>query len=112
MDYLYRLGHRHVASSLGRWSARSAMIFTRRDRAPAAEGRYHFVVMNGDFSIESGAVGAGSCSTQGAADRDLLLQRRDGDGRWRRPSAAAARAARRPIVGFDDIRFARASIRR
>ena len=44
----------------------------------------------------------------GAADGDLLLQRRDGDGRDR--DGAAARRSACPddlsVVGFDDIRFA------
>src|SRR5712675_1448761 len=111
MDYLYRLGHRHIGiitgplvSPLSRDRLRGA---TARAKQQAAER--DFVVMHGDFSIESGAA---------AAER--LLGRRE------RPTAifcfndemamGAIETARRrglrvpldvSIVGFDDIRFAR-----
>jgi LacI family repressor for deo operon, udp, cdd, tsx, nupC, and nupG len=111
MDHLYRLGHRRIGlitgplvSPLSRDRLRGA---TSRAKAEAAER--DFVVMHGDFSIESGAA---------AAER--LLGRREP------PTAlfcfndemamgaietAKRRGLRLPlelsIVGFDDIRFAR-----
>ena len=60
MDYLYRLGHRHIgivtgplASPLSRDRLRGATA-----RAKLQNAERDFIVMNGDFSIESGAVGA------------------------------------------------------
>src|SRR3954463_11578314 len=111
MDYLYRLGHRHIGiitgplvSPLSRDRLRGAT-----SRAKAQKAERDFVVMNGDFSIESGAA---------AAER--LLGRREA------PTAifcfndemamgaietAKRRGLRVPldlsVVGFDDIRFAR-----
>jgi LacI family transcriptional regulator, repressor for deo operon, udp, cdd, tsx, nupC, and nupG len=111
MDHLYRLGHRRVGivtgplvSPLSRDRLRGATA-----RAKAQKAERDFVVMNGDFSIESGAA---------AAER--LLGRREA------PTAifcfndemamGAIETARRrgllvpldvSIVGFDDIRFAR-----
>src|SRR5436853_493842 len=59
MDYLYRLGHRHIGlvtgplvSPLSRDRLRGATARARQQKAER-----DFVVMNGDFSIESGAVG-------------------------------------------------------
>ena len=111
MDYLYRLGHRHIgivtgplASPLSRDRLRGATA-----RAKLQKAERDFIVMNGDFSIESGAASA-----------ERLLGRRE------RPTAifcfndemamgavetAKRRGLRVPldlsIVGFDDIRFAR-----
>ena len=111
MDHLYSLGHRRIGivtgplvSPLSRDRLRGV---TMRARSEGAE--HEFVVMHGDFSIESGAI---------AAER--LLERAE------RPTAvfcfndemamgvlqsARRRALRVPqdlsIVGFDDIRFAR-----
>jgi LacI family repressor for deo operon, udp, cdd, tsx, nupC, and nupG len=111
MDHLYRLGHQRIGiitgplvSPLSRDRLRGA---TSRAKAEGTER--DFVVMHGDFSIESGAV---------AAER--LLGRREP------PTAlfcfndemamgaietARRRGLRLPldlsIVGFDDIRFAR-----
>src|SRR6516162_3268310 len=111
MDYLYRLGHRHIgivtgplASPLSRDRLRGATA-----RAKLQKAERDFIVMNGDFSIESGAVSA-----------ERLLGRRE------RPTAifcfndemamgaietAKRRGLRVPldlsVVGFDDIRFAR-----
>src|SRR6185295_17387632 len=83
MDHLYRLGHRRIGivtgplvSPLSRDRLRGATA-----RAKTQKAERDFVVMNGDFSIESGAA---------AAER--LLGRRE------QPTA---------IVCFDDIRFAR-----
>src|SRR2546427_1639263 len=111
MDHLYRLGHRRIGiitgplvSPLSRDRLRGATA-----RAKTQKAERDFVVMNGDFSIESGAA---------AAER--LLGRREP------PTAifcfndemamGAVETARRrglrvpldlSVVGFDDIRFAR-----
>ena len=111
MDHLYRLGHRRIGiitgplvSPLSRDRLSGATA-----RAKKARAERDFVVMNGDFSIESGAV---------ASER--LLGRREP------PTAifcfndemaigvietARRRKLRVPddlsVVGFDDIRFAR-----
>ena len=111
MDHLYRLGHRRIGivtgplvSPLSRDRLSGATA-----RAKRAKAERDFIVMNGDFSIESGSV---------AAER--LLGRRDP------PTAifcfndemamgaletAKRRHVRVPddlsVVGFDDIRFAR-----
>jgi LacI family transcriptional regulator, repressor for deo operon, udp, cdd, tsx, nupC, and nupG len=111
MDHLYRLGHRRIGivtgplvSPLSRDRLHGATARARQARAER-----DFLVMNGDFSIESGAL---------AAER--LLGRRDP------PTAifcfndemamgvletARRRRVRVPdglsVVGFDDIRFAR-----
>jgi len=111
MDHLYRLGHRRLGIVTG-----PLLSPLSRDRLSGAAGRAKqakadrdFIVMNGDFSIESGSV---------AAER--LLGRRDP------PTAifcfndemamgvletAKRRRLRVPddlsVVGFDDIRFAR-----
>src|SRR3954454_8261021 len=60
MDYLYRLGHRHIGvitgplvSPLSRDRLRGATA-----RAKQQKAERDFIVMTGDFSIESGAVGA------------------------------------------------------
>jgi LacI family repressor for deo operon, udp, cdd, tsx, nupC, and nupG len=111
MDHLYRLGHRRVGIITG--PLVSPLSRDRLSGATARARRQHaerdFVVMNGDFSIESGAVCA-----------ERLLGRRE------RPTAifcfndemamgvvetAKRRGLRVPldlsVVGFDDIRFAR-----
>jgi LacI family repressor for deo operon, udp, cdd, tsx, nupC, and nupG len=111
MDHLFRLGHRRIgiitgplASPLSRDRLRGALARAKQARAAERD----VVVINGDFSIESGA-----------AEGDRLLGRRD------RPTAifcfndemamGVIQAARRrglrlpeqlSIVGFDDIRFA------
>ena len=111
MDYLYRLGHHRIGlitgplvSPLSRDRLRGATA-----RAKVQNADKDFVVMNGDFSIESGAA---------AAERLL--------GRRHPPTAifcfndemamGALETAKRhrlrvpldvSIVGFDDIRFAR-----
>ena len=111
MDYLYRLGHRHIGiitgplvSPLSRDRLRGATA-----RAKQQKAERDFIVTSGDFSIESGAVGA-----------ERLL------GRKVRPTAifcfndemamgvieTARRQQRRvpddvSVVGFDDIRYAR-----
>jgi LacI family transcriptional regulator, repressor for deo operon, udp, cdd, tsx, nupC, and nupG len=109
MDHLFRLGHRRIGiitgplvSPLSRDRLRGAM-----SRARQARAEHGLVVVNGDFSIESGA-----------SEGERLLGRRE------RPTAifcfndemamgviqsARRRGLRLPeqlsIVGFDDIRF-------
>ena len=111
MEHLYRLGHRRVGiitgplvSPLSRDRLAGASA-----RAKKARAEREMIVMNGDFSIESGSVGA-----------ERLL------GRKEPPTAifcfndemamgviqtARLRGLRIPhdlsVVGFDDIRFAR-----
>ncbi len=111
MDHLYALGHRRIGLITG-----PLVSPLSRDRLQGATGRARaeraerdFIVMHGDFSIESGSV---------AAER--LLERREP------PTAifcfndemaigvietARRRGVRVPddlsVVGFDDIRFAR-----
>ncbi len=97
MDHLYRLGHRRIGiitgplvSPLSRDRLRGATARAKQQRAER-----DFVVMNGDFSIESGAAARRAAArAAGAADRDLLLQRRDGDGRDRDRASAAGCASR------------------
>jgi LacI family repressor for deo operon, udp, cdd, tsx, nupC, and nupG len=111
MDHLYRLGHRRIGiitgplvSPLSRDRLRGA---TARARQQGAER--DFVVMTGDFSIESGAAGA-----------ERLLGRRESptaifcfnDEMAMGAIETAKRRGRRvpldlSVVGFDDIRFAR-----
>src|SRR6476646_8668415 len=111
MDHLYRLGHRRIGiitgplvSPLSRDRLRGATA-----RAKQQNAERDFVVMTGDFSIESGAAGA-----------ERLLGRRES------PTAifcfndemamGAIETAKRhglrvpldlSVIGFDDIRFAR-----
>src|SRR5258707_2994339 len=111
MDHLYRLGHKRIGiitgplvSPLSRDRLRGATARAKQQRA-----EHDFVVMNGDFSIESGAA---------AAER--LLRRREPPTAiiWLNDEMAmgAVETAKRrglrvpldvSIVGFDDIRFAR-----
>jgi LacI family repressor for deo operon, udp, cdd, tsx, nupC, and nupG len=111
MDHLYGLGHRRIGivtgplvSPLSRDRLRGATARAKKEKAER-----EFIVMHGDFSIESGAA---------AAERLL--------GRSERPTAvfcfndemamgvvevARTMGVRVPqhlsVVGFDDIRFAR-----
>ena len=111
MDHLYRLGHRHIGLVTG-----PALSYVSDQRLRGARGRAkkeqaerHLVVMNGDFSIDSGVV---------AGERLL--------GRKQPPTAifcfndemamgvihtARRRKIRIPddlsVVGVDDIRYAR-----
>ena len=111
MDHLYRLGHRHIGLVTG--PALSYVSDQRlrgaNDRAKKEHAERHLIVMNGDFSIDSGVV---------AGERLL--------GRKQPPTAifcfndemamgvihtARRRKMRIPddlsVVGVDDIRYAR-----
>jgi LacI family transcriptional regulator, repressor for deo operon, udp, cdd, tsx, nupC, and nupG len=111
MEHLYRLGHRRIGIITGPLVSPLSRdrLAGANARAKKARGERETLVMNGDFSIESGSV---------AAERLL--------GRKEPPSAifcfndemamgviqtARLRGLRIPhdlsVVGFDDIRFAR-----
>ena len=111
MDHLYRLGHRHVGIVTGPdLSYVSAQrLRGARDRAKKERAERHLIVINGDFSVDSGVV---------AGERLL--------GRKQPPTAifclndemamgvihtARRRKMRIPddlsVVGVDDIRYAR-----
>jgi len=111
MEHLYRLGHRHIGLVTGpALSYVSAQrLLGARERAKKEQAERHLVVMNGDFSIDSGVV---------AGERLL--------GRKQPPTAifcfndemamgvihtARRRKMRIPddlsVVGVDDIRHAR-----
>jgi LacI family transcriptional regulator, repressor for deo operon, udp, cdd, tsx, nupC, and nupG len=111
MDHLYRLGHLRIGIVTGPLVSPLSRdrLAGATERARQARADHDFIVMNGDFSIESGSV---------AAER--LLGRRDP------PTAifcfndemamgvldtAKRHRLRVPdelsVVGFDDIRFAR-----
>lgn len=111
MDYLYRLGHRRIGIVTGPLISPVSRnrLAGATSRAKAEKAERDFIIMHGDFSIESGIT---------AAER--LLSRRE------RPTAffcfndemamGVLETARRrgievprdlSVVGFDDIRFAR-----
>ena len=111
MDHLYRLGHRRIGivtgplvSPLSRERLRGA---TMRARVEGAE--QDFVILHGDFSIESGAIAAERllsrqepptavfCFNDEMAFGVLEVARRSG----------IAVPGELSIVGFDDIRFSR-----
>jgi LacI family repressor for deo operon, udp, cdd, tsx, nupC, and nupG len=111
MDHLYGLGHRRIGIVTGPLVSPLSRdrLLGATSRAKKQKAEREFVVMHGDFSIESGAA---------AAERLL--------GRAERPTAifcfsdemamGTIEVARRmgiempkalSVVGFDDIRFAR-----
>ncbi len=111
MDHLYRLGHRRIGivtgplvSPLSRDRLRGA---TARAKAEGAQNE--FIVMNGDFSIESGSVAASRllgrdepptaifCFNDEMAIGAMQVARQHGVSVPRQLS----------VVGFDDIRFSR-----
>ena len=111
MDYLYRLGHRHIGivtgplvSPLSRDRLRGATARARQQKAER-----DFVVMNGDFSIESGA----ACAERllGRRERPTAIFCFNDEMAMGAVETAKRRGLRIPldlsIVGFDDIRFAR-----
>jgi LacI family repressor for deo operon, udp, cdd, tsx, nupC, and nupG len=84
MAHLYSLGHRRIGIVTG--PLQSPLSRDRLEGATAQAKKQgaerDFFVMNGDFSIESGAVAAARLlRAEATADGHLLLQRRDGDGR-------------------------------
>jgi LacI family repressor for deo operon, udp, cdd, tsx, nupC, and nupG len=111
MDHLYSLGHRRIGivtgpmvSPLCRDRLRGA---TTRARAEGAE--HDFVVMHGDFSIESGAIAGERLFER--AERPTAVFCFNDEMAIGVLQAARRRLLRVPqdvsIVGFDDIRFAR-----
>ena len=111
MEHLYDLGHRAIGVVTGPLLSPLSRDRLAGARASARSRGYEqdLIVMQGDFSIRSGAEAARcAAAASDTADRRLLLQRRDGDGGDRR--RAPPRPAQIPrdlsVVGFDDIRFA------
>jgi len=110
MDHLFRLGHRRIGiitgplvSPLSRDRLRGAMA-----RAKQARGESGLIVVNGDFSIESGAAEAESLL--GRRERPTAIFCFNDEMAMGVIQAARRRGLRLPeqlsIVGFDDIRFA------
>jgi LacI family repressor for deo operon, udp, cdd, tsx, nupC, and nupG len=111
MDHLYSLGHRRVGivtgplvSPLSRDRLRGAATRARDEGA-----EHEFVVMHGDFSIESGAVAGERLFDR--AERPTAVFCFNDEMAIGVLEAARRRGLRVPqdlsIVGFDDIRFAR-----
>jgi LacI family repressor for deo operon, udp, cdd, tsx, nupC, and nupG len=111
MDYLYRLGHRHIGIITG-----PLVSPLSRDRLSGATARAKqqkaerdFVVMHGDFSIESGAVGAERLLGRKVPPTAIFCF--NDEMAMGAVETAKRRGLRVPldvsIVGFDDIRFAR-----
>jgi LacI family repressor for deo operon, udp, cdd, tsx, nupC, and nupG len=111
MDHLYRLGHRRIGVITGPLVSPLSRDRLRgvKTQAKAQAAEDELLVVQGDFSIASGAAMA-----------DQLLSRRDGptavfcfnDGMAIGVLQAAKRLGRRipddlSVVGFDDIQFAR-----
>jgi LacI family repressor for deo operon, udp, cdd, tsx, nupC, and nupG len=111
MDHLYRLGHRRIGvitgplvSPLSRDRLRGAKICSKKHKAE----RECFVV-NGDFSIESGVVGAERLL--GSKNPPTAIFCFNDEMAMGAIETAKRRGLRVPVdlsvVGFDDIRFAR-----
>jgi LacI family transcriptional regulator, repressor for deo operon, udp, cdd, tsx, nupC, and nupG len=111
MDHLYALGHRRIGLVTG-----PLVSPLSRDRLQGAVARAHkqkaereLVVMNGDFSIESGAVGA--ARLLGRAQRPTAIFCFNDEMAMGVYQTARQLGVRIPtdlsVVGFDDIRFAR-----
>src|SRR3954467_8598503 len=111
MDYLYRLGHRHIgivtgplASPLSRDRLRGATA-----RAKLQKAEREFIVTTGDFSIESGA----ACAERllGRRERPTAIFCFNDEMAMGAVETAKRRGLRVPldlsIVGFDAIRVAR-----
>src|SRR5881397_2541557 len=108
MDHLYRLGHRRIGiitgplvSPLSRDRLRGATARAKQQRAER-----DFVVMNGDFSIESGAVGAERLLGRKVPPTAIFCF--NDEMAMGAVETAKRRGLRVPldvsIVGFDDIR--------
>jgi len=111
MDHLYALGHRRIGivtgplvSPLSRDRLQGATACARKKRAER-----DFVVMNGDFSIESGAVAAARLLGRAEPPTAIFCFNDE-------MAIGAYQTARRlglripndlSVVGFDDIRYAR-----
>lgn len=111
MDHLYRLGHRQIGvvtgplvSPLSRDRLRGAM-----SRAKTQKAEHDCVVVNGDFSIESGAVAAEQLL--GGQEPPTAIFCFNDEMAMGVIETAKRRGLRVPfdlsVVGFDDIRFAR-----
>jgi LacI family repressor for deo operon, udp, cdd, tsx, nupC, and nupG len=111
MDHLYRLGHRRIGIITG-----PLVSPLSRDRLHGATARAKkvgaerdFIVRNGDFSIESGAV-ASECLLQRKQPPTAIFCFND-EMAMGVLETAKRRKLRVPddlsLVGFDDIRFAR-----
>jgi LacI family repressor for deo operon, udp, cdd, tsx, nupC, and nupG len=111
MDHLYRLGHRRIgvitgplASPLSRDRLRGAKASARKHKAER-----ECSVMNGDFSIESGVVGAERLLAGKRAPTAIFCF--NDEMAMGVIETAKRRGLRVPadvsVVGFDDIRFAR-----
>jgi LacI family repressor for deo operon, udp, cdd, tsx, nupC, and nupG len=111
MDHLYNLGHRRIGivtgplvSPLSRDRLHGA---TTRARAEGAE--QDFVIMHGDFSIESGAFAAERLFAR--QDRPTAIFCFNDEMAFGVMEVARRRGMRVPddlsVVGFDDIRFSR-----
>jgi LacI family repressor for deo operon, udp, cdd, tsx, nupC, and nupG len=111
MDHLYRLGHRRigiVTGSLVRPLSRDRLRGAT-SRAQAERAEQDFVIMHGDFTIESGAAAAERLlSRQQPPTAIFCFNDEMAIGVM---DAAKRRGVRIPddlsVVGFDDIRFAR-----
>ena len=101
MQHLFELGHRAIGIVTGPLRSPLSRDRLAGARASARERGCEpdLIVMQGDFSIQSGAEAAGRApATRTSANSDLLLQRRDGNGGH--PLRAPPRAAHpRGLVG-------------
>jgi LacI family repressor for deo operon, udp, cdd, tsx, nupC, and nupG len=111
IDHLYALGHRRIGVITG--PLVSPLSRDRLDGAMSRAGRQRaqrdLVVMNGDFSIESGAVGA--ARLLGRAQRPTAIFCFNDEMAMGVYQTARQLGIRVPtdlsVVGFDDIRFSR-----
>ena len=111
MDHLYRIGHRRIGIITGPLVSPLSRdrLHGATSRAKTAKAERDFIIMHGDFSIESGAVAAARllgrkesptaifCFNDEMAIGVMEVARRL---RIRVPDDLS-------VVGFDDIRFAR-----
>jgi LacI family repressor for deo operon, udp, cdd, tsx, nupC, and nupG len=111
MDHLYGLGHRRIGivtgplvSPLSRDRLRGATARAKKEKAER-----EFIVMHGDFSIESGAAAAERLLGRGEPPTAIFCF--NDEMAMGVMEVARAKRVRIPqqlsVVGFDDIRFAR-----